>query len=313
MREGTARYSDRLRLMVLYGVVAAMLVLGSTFSAHFRSAENLVNIVVQAIPLGMLALGQTLALLTAGVDLSVGSLMSLSTALSAMIIGYNPLSIVGGILAVLIVSVGFGLLNGWSRTKLGIPPFIATLCTLMIGQGLAHAVLKQPGGFIPSESVAFLQAGSGIFRMPLVYFALAIIGLYVFLNHRPMGRHFYAVGASVEAARASGLRVTSIIITSQVLCSLFAGMGGILLAARIQSGDPNIGGPFLLDSIVAALIGGTTFTGGKGGILGTVAGVLILSIISNGMNMFAVNPFFSYIIKGGLFVAAILAYSYERR
>lgn len=313
MKNSTTLSADQFRLVVLYSVVLLIFVLGSMFSPYFRSSENLSNIFAQAVPLGMVALGQTLALLTAGVDLSVGGVMSLATALAAVIIGSSGISLVAGLAAVLLMSAMFGFVNGWARTKLRLPPFIATLCTMMIAQGLALAVLPQPGGYIPTETVGFLNFESGAFRIQVVYLLLAIVIIYVFLHHRPLGRHFYAVGGSPEAARASGLRVTAIIISSQVACSVLAGIGGLMLATRIQSGGPNMGNPFLLDSIVATLIGGTTFAGGKGGILGTIAGVLILAAISNAINMYSINPFFSYIIKGTLFVAAILAYSYQRR
>jgi len=301
------------QLFFLYAVLWAIVLIASIFSPHFRSSENLFNILAQAVPLGLVAFGQTIALLTAGVDLSVGGVVSIATALCATIIGSSYLSVLIAVLAVLIIGIGIGLLNGISRTTLGLPPFIATLCTLMIAQGIALAILPRPGGYIPDHLLIFIGFELGAFRLPVVYFFLILIGLYMLLRYYPLGRYFYAIGGNPEASKASGLAVNEIIIKAHILCSFLAALGGFFLVARIQSGDPNVGTPFILDSIVAPLIGGTTFTGGKGGVIGTTAGVLILAVISNVLNMYSVNPFYQYIIKGLLFVAAIFAYSYKRR
>ena len=239
--------------------------------------------------------------------------MSIATALCATLIHTSYFSVFIAVLAILVIGGGVGVLNGISRTILGLPPFIGTLCTLMIAQGIALAILPRPGGYIPDHLMVFFGFELGILRLPVVYFFLILIGLYILLQYHPQGRYFYAIGGNLEASRASGLAVNRIIIQAHVLCSVLAALGGLFLVARIQSGDPNVGTPFILDSIVAALIGGTTFTGGKGGVIGTTAGVLILALISNVLNMYSVNPFYQYIIKGLLFVAAIFAYSYKRR
>ncbi|MBD3306950.1 hypothetical protein GF339_11040 [candidate division KSB3 bacterium] len=303
------------QLVFLYAVLCGILILASVFSPYFRTSENLFNILAQAVPLGLVAFGQTIVLLTAGVDLSVGGVMSTATALCAVIIqpGAGYAWVVVAVLAVVAVGIGFGLLNGVSRTHLGLPPFIATLCTLMISQGIALAILPRPGGYIADHLMSFIAYEFGAFRLPVVYFFGVMILLYVLLRYYPLGRCFYAIGGNPEAVKASGLAVNRIILHAHILCSVLAAVGGLFLVARIKSGDPNVGTPFVLDSIVAALIGGTTFTGGRGGVIGTTAGVLILALISNVLNMYSVNPFYQYIIKGLLFVVAIFAYSYKRR
>ncbi len=300
------------QLVFLYGVLCAIVLIASIFSPHFRTSENLSNIFAQAVPLGLVAFGQTIALLTAGVDLSVGGVMSTATALCAIIIHSTYLSVFFAVLAVFAIGIGIGLLNGITRTLLGLPPFIATLCTLMIAQGIALAILPRPGGYIADHLMIFIGFEIGVFRLSVVYFFVILIGLYLLLRYYPLGRYFYAIGGNPEASKASGLAVNRIIMKAHIMCSFLAALGGLFLVARIQSGDPNVGTPFVLDSIVAALIGGTTFTGGKGGVIGTTAGVLILAVISNTLNMYSVNPFYQYIIKGLLFVAAIFVYSYKR-
>jgi ribose transport system permease protein len=290
-------------------------IFASIFSSHFRTSENLLNILSQTVPLALVAFGQTIALLTAGVDLSVGGVVSISTTVCARLIraDSNYLPVTLAVIVILVIGVGFGFVNGIIRTKLKLPVFIATLCTMMIAQGLAIGILNKPGGFFPAHLLGFIGFEQGSFRLPVIYFILTAIILFIFLRYHQLGRYFYAVGGNPEAAKASGLDVDRIIITAHVMCSTFAALGGLFLAARIQSGDPNVGTPFIMDSIIAALIGGTTFTGGKGGIVGTVAGVLILTVIKNAFNMYSVNPFYQYILKGLLFAAAIFVYSYKRR
>jgi len=309
----TKIFREEFQLFLLYGVLCTILIVGSVFSPHFRGLENIVNIFAQAVPLGLAAFGQTIVLLTAGVDLSVGGVISISTAICATLIHTKYSSVIIAALGTMLIGIGFGYINGISRTKLGMPPFIATLCTMLISQGVALAILPRPGGYIPSHLLSFIGFEHGAFRLPVVYFFLILAVLFILLRYHPIGRYFYAVGGNLEAARASGLNVDRIIIKAHVLCSFFAALAGLFLVARINSGDPNVGAPFILDSIIAALIGGTTFTGGKGGIIGTTAGVLILGSISNVLNMYSVNPFYQYIVKGLIFAASIFAYSCKRR
>jgi ribose transport system permease protein len=294
-------------------VLLVIFIASSIFSPHFRRVENLVNIFAQSVPLGLVSFGQTIVLLTAGVDLSVGGLMSIGTVLCAVLIHSNYIAVIFAMLGTITIGIGFGYINGFCRAKLGMPSFIATLCTMLIAQGIALAILPRPGGYISAHLMKFIGFESGPFRLPLVYFFLILGILYVLLKYYPLGRYFYAVGGNIEAAKASGLNVDSIIFKAHILCSFFGSLAGIFLVARINSGDPNVGSPFILDSIIASLIGGTTFAGGSGGIIGTFAGVLILGIIGNVLNMYSVNPFYQYIIKGLMFVAAVFVYSYRRK
>jgi len=302
---------DNVRILGLYIVLLFIGVFASIFSIYFRSLENIFNVIAQIVPLGFVALGQTIVLITAGVDLSVGGIVSISTAICAKLIYTKYTSVAIAFLLSLLFGTIFGYINGVMRTKLRIDSFIATLCTMLITQGVALAILPRPGGYISAELISFISLEKDILRLPIVYFALTFLVIYVFLKYHPLGRYFYAVGGNSKAANASGLNVDAIIIKAHIMCSILAAIGGLFLVARIKSGDPNVGSPFVLDSIVAVLIGGTTFIGGKGSIVGTLAGVLILGIISNVLNMYGINPFYQYIIKGIIFVIAVSTYRYK--
>lgn len=298
-------------LWILCFILLTLVIGTAIASPTFRKLENIANLLNGTVPLGFIALGQTCAMLMGGVDLSVGSLASIITALGALLVKPDSTtwSVLLWLVGALVTSVLFGIGNATIITKLRIPPLIATLCTGIIGQGIALSLIPRPSGYIPRSRVAFLAYEHGFFSLPVLYFIIFIVLGYFFFRYIRLGRYIYAVGGNRKSAEIAGLNVNLIVVKGYILTSLFAGLGGIFLTCRIGCGDPTVGNPFALDSVVAALIGGTTFSGGEGGIMGTIVGALFITTIANALNMLRVPSFYQYVLKGALFTMAVAIYS----
>jgi ribose transport system permease protein len=295
-------------LLFLYALLLVFAIIGGSLSPHFFTWENLTNILNQSVPLGFVALAQTIALLVGGVNLSAGAMVSIGTVLGARMITGNPITGVFYILAMVGISALFGMTNGFLIGRLRINALIATLCTSLVGAGVALFILPVAGGYILPTSIRFLQGGIGLLRLPVVYFLLAAILLHLVMQHTRFGRYTYAVGGNADSAAASGLSVFSIQMKVYVVSSVLAGLGGVFMMCRVCSGDPTIGQPFSFEGLIASVIGGTQFGGGRGSVAGTVPGVLFLVIMGNVMNLLNVDTFYQTIIKGLLFVVAVVVY-----
>ncbi|MFP4647052.1 MAG: ABC transporter permease [Candidatus Acetothermia bacterium] len=299
------------KLVIIYSVLAIIAVISAYLSPTFRSMGNISNLLHRAAPLLMISLGQTLAVLLTGLDLSVGPVASLTTVIAAVTMEAGPASILLGLFLVLAAGTGFGFVNGVGISKLMIHPLIATLSTMAVAEGLALLILPRPGGYIPYDFVQLLSAKLGPFSVPFLFFLLSAVLLYLLLHHTSFGRHLYAVGGDEQSARVSGLAVDWIKIKAFTLCGLFAAIGGLFLSVRIASGDPTAGSAYTLDSLTAVLMGGTTFAGGRGGIGGTIAGVFILLLLKNVFNFLGIHTYWQHVFKGLILVAAILAYNLQ--
>ena len=297
------------KLVIIYSVLVILLAISSGLSPTFRSIGNIGNLLHRATPLLVIALGQTMAVLITGLDLSVGPMASLATVLAAVSMGTTLPSIVLSVGLVLLAGCLIGLLNGLGISKLKIHPLIATLSTMAIVQGIALWILPQPGGNLPDNFVDVMSFKVGPFSVSFVLFIIVAIVAYTVLNHTPFGRHVYAVGGEEESARVSGLSVDRIKIVIFTTSGLLAAFGGLILSTRIASGDPTVGAPFTLDSLTAVLMGGTTFAGGRGGIGGSIAGVLILLVLKNIFNFVGVHAYWQHVLRGVILMVAILAYS----
>jgi len=287
-------------------VLAVMIIIMSFLSPRFLSFSNLLNISRQISVVAIIGVGMTFVILSAGIDLSVGSIV----ALTGIIISYFVqelgapvyLSVIIGLLA----SLGVGLLNGILIAKIKIPFFIVTLATMVIGRGLCFIIT---GGFPISElGEQFQQVGRGYFGpIPIpVVIMLAVYALaYLVLQHTSFGRYVYAIGGNEEASRFVGLAVDKIKIAIYGVCGLASGIGALILTSRMNSGDPNMGTGMELDAIAAAVIGGTSITGGKGWIWGTLIGAYIMGILNNGLNMLDVSAYYQMAVKGLVILLAV--------
>lgn len=280
-------------------LVVAVLVLASCF-AQFCTPENLGNLLVQATPLLIVALGQTLVVLTGGLDLSVGVMISLATGLIA-----NTESPVLGVTLVLLAAVMLGLVNGVGVARFRVHPIIMTLSSSTVLQGIVLIILPTPGGSVSPGIVGAVNGGLGPVPFAMIWIVLAVAAGWFVLHRMRFGLHLYAVGGAPDNAALAGVNVPWTVVRSYVLCALFAAVAGIFLAGRISSGDPWVGTSYGLDSIAAVALGGTQLTGGIGGVWGTLCGTLLLGLVGNGMNLVQINPFLLSVVNGGLLLIAV--------
>lgn len=284
-----------------FAILAAMLViLAVVVPQTFYSATNLSNLAGQLAPLFLVSLGQTFVLLGAGFDLSVGAVISLSSAILTLDLA-DPVKIPLAFGAAALV----GLVNGWGCVYLRVHPIIMTLATSSIVQGIALLLLPTPGGIAPRILVR-MSSGS-LLGLPVgFYWILAATVAAIWLVHGTVyGVRLYATGQNPQAAWMSGIRAPHIRVSTYVISSLMAALAGAYLTGRLASGDPNVGSALGLDSVLGAALGGTLLSGGVGGPIGTVAGVLIIGILNNGLNLAGVSPYYQFIVKGSMLVLAV--------
>ena len=288
--------------LVIVFVLGGILTFGTD---QFASRENLFNLVSQAMPLLIAAIGQLFVILVGGLDLSVGSVISFSTAILSL---DGPAVLL--IPAVFVLAGLVGLINGVVITRLNVHPIIATLAMQYILLGITRILRPVSGGEIAGIVIAAVQGS--FLGLPLpVFWGLFAVGLAAkILYGNRFGLHLFAIGGGVaagmeDAARNYGIRVEGNIVLAYIGCALFAALAGVFLAGRIVSGDPNVGLLFELDAITAVAIGGTQLSGGVGSLHGTVLGAVILVLLANGMNLANVSPFVQTAIKGGLLLAIV--------
>lgn len=297
--------------LALIGVIIVGAILVSTVGRNFFSTGNIRDILTGMSVLGLVAVGQTLVILTGSLDLSVPYVISLSSLIAATTMAGQPGNIAMGVLLALLVCAVIGLANGLIVTKLKVHGFIATLGVGLIVKGYLDTNYKGSTGSVPSQ---FQYIGAtGIGPVPISTFimlALAVL-VYLFLRKTRTGHHMYAVGGSLDVSRLSGLRTSQPVIVAHVLCSMTAGLAGLLLASRLGVGSPTVGsqGGYDLLSIAAVVLGGTLLAGGRGSIWGTVGGVAIFAVLDSVMSVMQVNPFFKDVVRGIVIVAAVAVYT----
>lgn len=313
------------RFLESYGiilvVIVMMAILYATQPGTFLSAANLSNILKQNAFAAMLALGMFVVIITAGIDLSVGSVLALSMICLAVADKAGlPWPIV--ILVAPLVGIASGLVNGLGYTMLKLPhPFIMTLGTLNIARGLTSLISQAPISGLQPEvrylgqqyySLGMASPPAGI---PVSFFLviLCAIGLWYFLHRTNMGRHIFAIGGNPQAARVTGIDVDRVLVYVYAICGFFAGLGALLLAGRTDSGFPLAGVGAELDAIAAVIIGGASFFGGRGTVLGVLAGVLIMGLLRNGLNLNNISPFWQQILIGLIIIIAVYVDVLRRR
>jgi len=309
----TAYVEENRELVTIYGILLSILVISSAASPTFRTSANAFNVLRQAVALGLVSLGQTYVILSGGIDLSVGATISLVSVYTSGMMAGRFERMFPVILLVLGVSVAIGGTNGLVITRLRIPPFIATLCAGSIIQGLVLLYAKAPIGKISDEFRFFAEGYVGFVPFPVLFLAALVALSWVILRLTVLGRYIYATGGNEEIARLSGIRTKWIVAFCYVFCSLTAALSGLFLCSRMGIGDPQVGGlnydRYDLDSIAAVLIGGTRLGGGRGSILGTIAGVLIVSVLNNILNLLDVQTFWQWIVKGVIILGAVAVYA----
>jgi ribose/xylose/arabinose/galactoside ABC-type transport system permease subunit len=291
-----------------FGLVAALALISLVLALvkpHFLSTGNLINVARQISLNGILAVGVTYVLLSGGVDLSLGSVVALSGVVAATFAHPGDWPVVVPMTMGILTGAACGAANGMAVTRGRIAPFIATLGMMTIARGLALVVSK--GKPVSNLSPAFTALGGDVlgFPIPILILLAVAAASSVFLSNLRLGRHLYAVGGNEAAARAAGLNVRGVKLFAYLLCGSLAGLAGVVLAARITTGQPNAGVAYELDGIAAAVIGGTSLNGGVGSIGGTLLGALLMGVINNGLDLLNVSSYYQQIVKGLIIIAAV--------
>jgi len=287
-------------------VLILICLLLSLLTPRFLTSENLINVVRQSSLNAIVAAGMTLVILTGGIDLSVGSLLAVTSVFSAgtLAAGSTPL---GAILAGIGIGLVFGIANGLIITVGDVAPFIVTLGTLTIARGVALVYTNGAPIMAMDNDFRFLGRGEfGPLPVPIVILIVVYAVVYFVLNRTTFGSYVYAIGGNQEAARLSGVRVRLVKAATYAISGLLAGLTGVILTGRLGSAQPNLGSGDELDAIAAVVLGGTSLAGGRGGIIGTLVGALIIGILSNGLNLLNVNAYYQPVAKGVVILIAIL-------
>ena len=295
-------------LLHRFGLLFVILLVGMGLTITtdtFLSVANLTNVARQVSINGILAVGVTFVLLTAGVDLSLGSVVALSGVACATFAHPGDHPVFVPIAVGLLTGAACGLVNGVLVTRGGVAPFIVTLGMMTIARGLALIVSGgRPVANMSNELTALAGDFLGI-PIPVLCFAGVALVAWFFLRNFRLGRHIYAVGGNENAARAAGVPVERVKLFAYGLCGLLTGLAGVVLAARITTGQPNAGQAYELDAIAAVVIGGTSLAGGVGTITGTLLGVLLIGVINNGLDLLGVSSYYQAVIKGVIIVGAV--------
>lgn len=310
--------SFKTRILSLQSLIAlALLVIIMSFlSDKFLTVDNGRNVMRQISVNVIISVGMTLVILSGGIDLSVGSILALSGAVAAGLLKngiafagadlFVGVTVLGAVLAAVMVGAMLGFFNGVMITRFNIPPFVATLAMLTIGRGLT---MLWTGGFpITSLGETFTFLGTGWFLsvpMPVWISAAVVLIFHILSKKMRIGRYLYAVGGNERAALLSGLNVRKIKLIVYTLAGVLAATGGILVTSRLDSAQPNAGMGYELDSIAAVVIGGASLSGGRGSIMGTVQGALIIGVLNNGLVLLNVSPFWQQVIKGIVILLAV--------
>lgn len=298
------------QLAALAGLVLIFAAFSVASPQVFPTYSNITNILFSAVVIGVLSLGATFVIITGGIDLSVGTGMTLTAVMSATFIVTLGLPMWLGIILTLLVGALIGAINGTNVAILGLPPFIATMAMMLVCQGLALVVSnKAPIYFDLVEHADFIGLSTGNLipsfpNAPLVLLVAALIA-YVVLSKTILGRYDISIGSNMEATALSGINVKKWLIIIYALAGVFTALGGIMIAARLGSAQPATGAGYELQAIAAVVIGGTSLSGGKGSIVGTVIGAMIIAVINNGLQIISVPQEWQNVILGVVILVTV--------
>ena len=305
MKEEKFKYKYSGVIMAYLFLVLFMVFIGM-FDDSFFTGRNLSNVIYTAFPLVMVSFGQTICLLTHGIDISLGMILSLSNCVCIVLMKPDePLGWVTGVAAALVTGMVCGLINGILIGRFRLAALIVTLSMSTVYGGIALYLLPMPGGSIHKGFAKFLRGK--LCGIPVVFFLLLIVLVIVraVLNQTPLGRKIRAVGGNYAAAYATGIDAVRTKIIAHMLAGLLSAVGGVFLAAYMYSGDPTIGSSYSLRAISSSIIGGAVFSGAVGDVLGTLAGVVILTLINNMLNLLGISSYFQFLLQGIIIIAAL--------
>ncbi|MDF2681601.1 MAG: rbsC 2 [Brevibacillus sp.] len=299
------RFNVLQRMGPLLGLALIVIVL-SIINSDFLTISNIFNVLRQISINALIAFGMTFVILTGGIDLSVGSMLALASAITAglMASGMDTwLAVLIGLLA----GVVMGAINGVIVAKGKVAPFIGTLATMTVFRGLT--LVYTEGRPITGLNPDFALLGKGFFLeipMPVIWMLISFAILYFILRHTTFGRHVYALGSNEEATKLSGISTGKVKVLVYSISGLFAALSGIILTSRLNSAQPTAGTSYELDAIAAVVLGGTSLSGGRGWIVGTLIGAMIIGVLDNGLNLLNVSSFYQSVVKGAVILIAVL-------
>ena len=287
-------------------VIVAALVVGLTIHdpAGFWAASNIANVLTACVVLGLVALGQNIVVLSGGIDLAVGSTATLSGLLAAILIDGYPIRTAPVVIAMLLLGALIGIVHGLLVARVKLPPFVVTLATFYLLQGLAFIITTQPKGQITTALSNFALDRTGPIPHALLVLLVAFGVVALLLRRTAWGRNVYAAGGDAEAARSNGVPVARTLVLAYVVCGVLAAAAGVMLASRATIGSPTAGQGLELSAIAVVVIGGTSLLGGRGTLLGTLGGVVLLALIDTSFTLLQIDATLNDLIRGIVILAA---------
>ena len=304
--KNTMKYMSELTTVIALIILMAVITI---INSNFLTANNLLNLLLQVTSNALIAFGMTFVILTGGIDLSVGSILALSSALTAGLLG-SGMPVTLAILISLILGCILGMMNGLLISYGKLAPFIVTLATMTIFRGAT--LVYTNGNPITkglSDTFLFQFLGQGYIvgiPFPVIIMFIVFIVLYVLLHKTAFGKSVYAIGGNEKAAYISGVKLNKVKIIIYSISSIMASISGLIITSRLSSAQPTAGASYEMDAIAAVVLGGTSLSGGKGRILGTLIGALIIGVLNNGLNIIGVSAFWQQVVKGVVILIAVL-------
>lgn len=300
-------------LLVVYALLLIMVIGASLTADRFLTERNIFNVLRQAAFLGVAAIGQTLVVLTGGIDLSVGSLVKLSLLVSALVMDGQPGMTLPAVAVTLLLGALIGAIHAFLITRLQVAPFIVTLGSYSILRGVSLAIATKPVGNASPAMLALYDLKIGPVPVLVIGFALLLVAVVIMLRRTRFGRYIYAIGSNEQGAQLAGLPVNRVKYGVYILCSMLTALTGLLYLSRMGIGDPSVGDGLELQTITAVILGGTSLFGGRGGVIGTLGGVLLLGLTSNLLVVLRVNQWIQELIEGAIIVGAVALYKQKGR
>jgi ribose transport system permease protein len=303
---------DRIQQLLAFAGLIVIFAFFAVVSPNFLNYGNVTSILFSTVVIGTLALGTTFVIITGGIDLSIGTGMALCAVISGVLIVNAHVPLLLGVLGAILFGGLIGLVNGFNVAVLGLPPFIATLAMMLVAQGLALVVSHStPIYFNDTPAYSEISIGSIVpgtdFPNAVVILAVVAVLAGVLLNKTVLGRYTYSIGSNEEATALSGIDVRRWKIVVYTLAGLFTGLAGVMISARLGSAQPATGMGYELQAIAAVVIGGTSLSGGKGSIVGTIIGALIISVLNNGLQIMSIPQEWQNVILGCVILLAVYA------
>lgn len=304
--KNTMKYMSELTTVIALIILMAVITI---INSNFLTANNLLNLLLQVTSNALIAFGMTFVILTGGIDLSVGSILALSSALTAGLLG-SGMPVTLAILISLILGCILGMMNGLLISYGKLAPFIVTLATMTIFRGATLVCTNgNPITKGLSDTFLFQFLGQGYIvgiPFPVIIMFIVFIVLYVLLHKTAFGKSVYAIGGNEKAAYISGVKLNKVKIIIYSISGMMASISGLIITSRLSSAQPTAGASYEMDAIAAVVLGGTSLSGGKGRILGTLIGALIIGVLNNGLNIIGVSAFWQQVVKGVVILIAVL-------